>query len=359
MKKLFSILFLAFILILSACGKDESATESNTTDAASAEFTSDEAAGVEEAPPQVLELQEKIDRVGDKVLTDGKEFYIVKKDEYTYLIQEGQRGELVVSVEKDNEWVAFEVTSSIFEKDKTMAQRGIPYFPRFMSSSDSLLMSMETSEGLTHYNSVYNVTFSPDGSADFKLVKDTKLTEGTDADHHIALLHGTSGKAFISQGLSDTTSELYDDNGERLYSLSNVGVTHTLTMGEQPPLLFDEDRKILHVDNSMYDLEEDNWVWDDMGAEKEYDSILTKNAYKPNENGIYLFGTNEGGYDYTLSYSLLGEDTLIESSSYEIPWDLYPKDAAMIVNKDTIDIYEIAEFQGENSLQKYTFNRID
>ncbi|AIF68421.1 hypothetical protein GZ22_18525 (plasmid) [Terribacillus saccharophilus] len=380
MNKLLMSSFLIVMIVLSACGKNDS---SDDTDAAAkpadtpeevipqastleepvTETTSKEedAALQQDAAPQTLTLQEKVDQVGNSTLfssnaQDYKGFEIIEKDGYTYFIYDSKDHDLAVSVEKDNKWVAEDVpiniTDSSLPKD-SLGDREL------ISSGDSLLYNLEV-VGESDYHVVYKLTFDPTGSVTAELVKQTE--DGEDAD----LVQGSDGKAYIFNHIQDSSDYSYErvlmnDKGEELYSLKNMedGVVD----------LLDVHNGVIYQEDTVYDIKVDDFIWDEHGQEMSFDlnfDVAPSNVYKSNIADLYKLdtylcaGCTDGmAARADLSYSTNGTYETTEISKYTLPTEAAVYDATMVVGEDSINVYSIVEFKGNPTLQKYTIGRID
>ncbi|MFP7493689.1 hypothetical protein SFC66_07890 [Terribacillus saccharophilus] len=354
MKKIIAVL-LFFILVISGCGKDAANSVSKSTDAEkSAEVTAD-------AMPE-FELLDTNEQVGgitlsqESYLYDG--FQVLEDGDYTYFFDTVDLNEFTVSVEKDNQWLELEKTISI--EDERLTYNSI-VDQQVMASDNSLLIEFDLTGDQGAKSLIFNVNFDSKGNIDAKLIKDNTVTENSE----VSIIRGSSGKVFIyeeaTNGDKKPVLNIYDDKGKVVYRANNKNQREIHSSSANDAYFLDEDKGTLQVDDTVYDLNSDDYVTDENGNEIQFDSFSSyaTSVVKPNRDFLYQVST-VSYLQPTLIYSQVKKDFIIEMASYTLPEEAEDRgDAFMVMNKDNIHVYTVIDNGEASSLQLYTFERID
>ncbi|PAF38824.1 hypothetical protein CHH58_05210 [Terribacillus saccharophilus] len=354
MKKILGLIFILSIVFLSACGEEESAEGKNIEEGSvSASSTTEDV----KAEPASFELEEKIDQFGGESLEDiypgDTDFEILKDGDYTYLFQwEAQvvnPSSYYVSVAKDNKWVTIQNEVNIAD-DSNLSNRTHSE-PEIKKSGNSILLLLSTwDETNGDYNTAYKLTFNPDGTMNAKLILDNPAEDGDEFNTlSLRFVKGSNEKVFIAERNLDNVGTIYDDEGNEKYVVNNLDASSVWDSS-----YIDVEKNILYFDGgSMYDLSKDDYMWTDAGDKKRDSSYLA-----PHNDGKYQL-LSPLGEGWSLDYSLLENEEFKSQDSVKIPDELDAKDAKMVVNEKSVDVYTTVEYRGKPTIQKYTYNRID
>lgn len=359
MKKSFSILFLAILIVLSACGKEDASPEAKENESLSNETDS---GGNESAELPPLEIVKKNEQVGNQPFpgsSEESELNILEEGERTYVIEREANShdtKFKTSVVKNNEWETTARTSEVKVDLPEINNSEI------IESKDSLLGMYSNKDSNTVV--IYKLSLDPSGEISSDLLLSLDISEYYDA----SLLHGTDGKAYIYVEDADDSFVIYDDKGNRKFEFKNendlsLPVVYSFNKGT----LLDVDKNVLYFaadfdgkPEMMIDLDEGDFVWDESGKEKLYDMKNPdfRGIYKPNETSLYDV-SNSALTSYSLNYSLMGEDELINLGSVELGEGFEHWNVKMVVGKKEIHVYAFVVYKGQRTLQQYTVNRID
>ncbi|WP_370296739.1 hypothetical protein [Rossellomorea marisflavi] len=368
MKKRFSLLFLAILLVLSACGKEDASPEAKGNDeigksdtASEEKETNTDGEATEYAP---LELTKTNVQVGNEPIPgDLEHLHVVKDGKYTYFIgNEADHTTFSVSVVKGNTWTEKEVKSKI-QIDNPENEVLNDYITE---SGHSLLVELK--RDYSEVVDYYKLTMNPSGKIDSKLIYKFEPEEFTSM--RMDRIHGSDGKEYLYlMDTNDDSFTIYDDDGKEWAVFENKNdIDVPFITGFSNGTFLDVDKKMLYIAETtipkafknIIDLKEGDFVWDESGQEVRYD--LKRDTfyglYKPYEDWMYDLSSDGHGH-YSLSYSMMGQEGLVQVSTASIPEDLEFNNPTMIVGKKAINVYTEVTYKGKPTIQKYTFDRID
>ncbi|MCA1055201.1 hypothetical protein LCM10_09395 [Rossellomorea aquimaris] len=370
------------LFLLVGCGQGVDKEEGNKTESHPVESTGDEKAEENDTQEaKMLYLEGQVEQLGGEAFTEEgltKNTYITDKDGITYiftpiydknvLFYDGTNTFTVnLSVVKDNKFV---VKEKKIDLTSLLNLQGKSYYFGFSGTNVLFSIVEGNADGSTITSQLVAVEINQSGDTDVKVIKEGSYpSQDPNSPKRSILKDALKGDYF--KECTNEECDLIDSEGKTIFSYSESntfpkekGFNNTyLFLDENVGRYYVYNAKINKVVESAtaYDLNANDMVWGENGAAREF-------AF--NAKGSFSYSAATDGF-YSLQPTSSTENTLMYYK-YSEEGDVQPwtegflmvnlpteAKAQLTLDKKYLNVYTIVTFQGQPTIQKYPFTRVD